>query len=68
MGLDRKHTGMPTDWGLSQFSLGDSIDTGTAIIVLLAVLGIVCIGPLLAMGGRSGKDKDTRTGRGGYRR
>ncbi len=58
MGLDRKQTGMPMDWGVSQFSLGDSIDTGTAIIVLLAVLGIVCIGPLLAMGGRSGADKD----------
>ncbi len=54
-----KQTGMPMDWALSQFGrLGDSIDTGTAIIVLLAVLGIVCIGPLLAMGGRSGADKD----------
>ncbi len=46
------------EWDLSQFGLGESIDTGTAIIVLLAVLGITCIGPLLAMGGRSGADKD----------
>ncbi len=47
------------DWELSQFGLGDSIDTGTVIIMLLAVLGITLIGPLLAMGGRSGADKDS---------
>ncbi len=58
MGLDAKRTGMPMDWELSQFGLGDSMDTETAIILLLAVLGVACIGPLLAMGGRSGADKD----------
>ena len=46
------------DWDLSQFGLGESIDTETAIIVLVAGLGIACIGPLLAMGGRSGEEKD----------
>ena len=58
MGLDMKQTGMPMDWELSRLGLGDSIDTETAIIMLLAVLGIACIGPLLAMGGRGGADKD----------
>ncbi len=58
MGLDTKQTGMARDWELSQFGLGESIDTETAIIVLLAVLGMACIGPLLAMGGRNGADKD----------
>ncbi len=46
------------EWDLSQFGLGESIDTETAIIVRVAGLGIACIGPLLAMGGRSGEDKD----------
>ena len=58
MRLDTKQTGMPMDWDLSQFGLGESIDTETAIIVLVASLGIACIGPLLAMGGRSGEEKD----------
>ena len=46
------------EWDLSQFGIGESIDTETAIIVLLAGLGIACIGPLLAMRGRSGEAKD----------
>ena len=46
------------DWDLSQFGMGESIDIETAIIVLVASLGIACIGPLLAMAGRSGDDKD----------
>jgi hypothetical protein len=46
------------DWELSQFGLGDTIDTETAIIVMLAVLGLACIGPLLAMGGRNHADHD----------
>ncbi len=58
MRLDTKQTGMPMDWDLSQFGLGDSIDIETAIVVLVAGLGIACIGPVLAMGGRIGEDKD----------
>ena len=48
---------MTMDWELSRFGLGDSIEPETAIIALIVVLGLACLGPLLAMGGRSGADK-----------
>lgn len=38
---------------LSTFGLGDSIDPETMIIALLVVLGLACLGPLLAIGGRN---------------
>lgn len=44
---------MLMDWELSQFGLGESIDNETAIIALIVVLGLACLGPLLAMGGRN---------------
>ena len=46
------------DWDLSQFGMGDSIDIEWAIVLLVATLGIACIGPLLAMGGRRGDEID----------
>lgn len=48
---------MTMDWELSQFGLGDSIDPETAVVVLIVVLGLACLGPLLAMSGRRGADK-----------
>ena len=38
---------------LSTFGLGDSIDPETMVIALIVVLGLACIGPLLAIGGRN---------------
>ena len=46
------------DWELSQIGLGESIDPETMIIALLVVLGLACLGPLLAMGGRSRSDDE----------
>ena len=43
---------------LSQFGFGDSIEPETMIIVMIAVLGLACLGPLLAMGGRNHADQD----------
>jgi len=40
------------DWELLQSGLGDSIDIGVVIVVLIAGLGVACLGPLLAMGSR----------------
>ena len=37
---------------LSRFGFGDSIEPGTMIIIMIAVLGLACLGPLLAMGAR----------------
>ena len=45
------------DWELLEFGLGDSIDMEIAIVVLVAGLGVACIGPLLAIGVR-GKTED----------
>ena len=38
---------------LSRFGFGDSIEPETMIIIMIAVLGLACLGPLLAMGGRN---------------
>ena len=43
---------------LSQFGFGDSIEPETMIIVMIAVLGLACLGPLLAMGGRNRENGD----------
>jgi hypothetical protein len=56
--LDANWMGMPMDWELSQFGLGESIDNETAIIALVAVLGFAVLGPLLAMGGRNRSGND----------
>jgi len=40
------------DWELLQFGLGDTVDIELAIIVMVVGLGVACIGPILAMGGR----------------
>ena len=41
------------EFELSTFGFGDSIEPETMIIAMLVVLGLACIGPLLAIGGRN---------------
>ncbi len=41
------------EFELSTFGFGDSIEPETMIIALLVVLGLACLGPLLAIGGRN---------------
>ncbi len=46
------------DIELTLLGLGDSIDPETMAFALIAVLGLACLGPLLAMGGRNFADQD----------
>ena len=40
------------DWDLLQNGLGETVDVGLVIVVMVVGLALACIGPLLAMGGR----------------
>ena len=40
------------DWDLLQNGLGETVDVGLVIVVMVVGFALACVGPLLAMGGR----------------